>query len=216
MRIRELSKEECLAVLARARLARLGCAHENQPYVVPVYLAYGATECLYGFTTPGQKVEWMRTNPLVCVEVDEIVTLDQWVSVIVFGRYEELPQTPASNATHLRASERPPQAAEPTRPSAAQSSEGYLNDDGRDEELLQPVQAITAHARWWEPASAAWATRVHRDSTEPFISVYYRIRIDKVTGHEATRDLKSTTAAAARVGGSTEIRRTTVRGEDRR
>jgi len=39
MVIREMSREECLRVLAGARLARLACAHENQPYVVPVYLA---------------------------------------------------------------------------------------------------------------------------------------------------------------------------------
>ena len=78
-----MSREECLRVLAGARLARLACAHENQPYVVPVYLAYHeASGCLYGFTTPGQKVEWMRANPLVCVEVDEVAAYDQWVSVI--------------------------------------------------------------------------------------------------------------------------------------
>ena len=40
MVIREMNREECHRVLAGARLARLGCAHENQPYVVPVYLAY--------------------------------------------------------------------------------------------------------------------------------------------------------------------------------
>ena len=95
MVIRELSRKECLGVLARARLARLACAHENQPYVVPLYLAYDdASGFLYGFTTPGQKVEWMRANPLVCVEVDEVTANDQWVSVIALGRYEELPQTP--------------------------------------------------------------------------------------------------------------------------
>ena len=71
-------------------------ARENQPYVVPVYLSYdvlpGGEPCLYGFTTPGQKVEWMRANPLVCVEVDDVVAHDQWMSVIAFGRYEELPE----------------------------------------------------------------------------------------------------------------------------
>jgi len=36
----------------------------------------------------------MRANPLVCVEADEVVSLNRWVSVIVFGRYEELPDTP--------------------------------------------------------------------------------------------------------------------------
>ena len=106
MVIREMSREECLRVLAGARLARLACAHENQPYVVPVYLAYHerrATTCLYGFTTPGQKVEWMRANPLVCVEVDEVAACDQWVSVIALGRYEELPESPGRDDERLRA-----------------------------------------------------------------------------------------------------------------
>ena len=36
----------------------------------------------------------MRANPLVCVELEEVMSMQQWVSVIVFGRYEELPDTP--------------------------------------------------------------------------------------------------------------------------
>jgi uncharacterized protein len=72
MVIRELSNEECRRMLAGTRLARLACAFNNQPYVVPVYLAYHEPSegeaCFYGFTTVGQKVDWMRANPLVCVE----------------------------------------------------------------------------------------------------------------------------------------------------
>jgi nitroimidazol reductase NimA-like FMN-containing flavoprotein (pyridoxamine 5'-phosphate oxidase superfamily) len=60
---------------------------------MPVYFAYD-DNTLYGFATLGQKIEWMRANPLVCVEVDEIVSQQQWMSVIVFGLYEELPNTP--------------------------------------------------------------------------------------------------------------------------
>ena len=87
-------------VLAGARLARLAYAHENQPYIVPVYLAYHEASgcCLYGFTTPGQKIEWMRANALVCVEVDEIAAYDQWVSVIAIGEYKELPKSPGSDS----------------------------------------------------------------------------------------------------------------------
>jgi hypothetical protein len=61
--------------------------------VVPIYFA-SHDDCLYGFSTLGQKIEWMRANPLVCVEADEVVSPEEWVSVIVFGRYEELPDTP--------------------------------------------------------------------------------------------------------------------------
>ncbi len=88
MVIREMSEQECLRVLAATRLARLACASKNQPYVVPVLLVYDeASGCLYGFTTPGRKVEWMRANPQVCVELDEIAASDQWISVIANGRY---------------------------------------------------------------------------------------------------------------------------------
>lgn len=80
-------------LLTRARLGRLGCSQANQPYVVPCYFAY-SDNYLYSFTTLGRKIECMRANPLVCVEVDEVVSPEEWSSVIVFGRYEELPDTP--------------------------------------------------------------------------------------------------------------------------
>jgi hypothetical protein len=79
MMIRELSREECLRVLARTRLARLACSQENQPYVVPVYLGFDESSgYLYGFTTPGQKVAWMRANPLVCVEMS-MARMEKWI-----------------------------------------------------------------------------------------------------------------------------------------
>jgi nitroimidazol reductase NimA-like FMN-containing flavoprotein (pyridoxamine 5'-phosphate oxidase superfamily) len=95
MIVEELNYEECRQVLAQARLARLACAAENQPYIVPMFLAYhrrlSGEECLYEFTTLDQKVEWMRANPNVCVEVDEIVNRSEWQSVVALGRDEELP-----------------------------------------------------------------------------------------------------------------------------
>jgi nitroimidazol reductase NimA-like FMN-containing flavoprotein (pyridoxamine 5'-phosphate oxidase superfamily) len=45
----------------------------------------------------------MRANPLVCVEADEVVSAEQWVSVIVFGRYEELLDTPEYQGTRALA-----------------------------------------------------------------------------------------------------------------
>jgi len=186
MVIREMSREECLRVLAGARLARLACAHENQPYVVPVSLAYDeASGCLYGFTTLGQKIEWMRANPLVCVEVDEVAGYDQWVSVLAFGRYEELPESPESDDVRLKAPERPRRFGVAV-PAWSAESRHRLCDDERE----RAWQVLNTHPVWWEPCSAVWAARADRDLTEPFTSVYYRVRIDRVTGHEATRDAR--------------------------
>src|SRR5687767_2031162 len=92
MLIQKMTETQCRANLGRADIARLGCARNHQPYVVPIHVDLD-DEFLYCYGTLGQKVEWMRENPLVCVEVDEIVTRAEWASVVVFGRYEELPDT---------------------------------------------------------------------------------------------------------------------------
>jgi nitroimidazol reductase NimA-like FMN-containing flavoprotein (pyridoxamine 5'-phosphate oxidase superfamily) len=58
---------------------------------------------LYSFASLAQKIEWMRANPLVCVEADEIVNHHNWMSVVVPGYYEELPDAPAWMAQRILA-----------------------------------------------------------------------------------------------------------------
>jgi uncharacterized protein len=93
MRINELSEKDCRAILGQLSLGRLACSYNDQPYVVPIYYVHDADH-LYGFGTFGKKIEWMRANPKVCVEVDDITNHFQWSSVIVYGRYRELPDLP--------------------------------------------------------------------------------------------------------------------------
>ncbi|HME13277.1 MAG TPA: pyridoxamine 5'-phosphate oxidase family protein [Candidatus Acidoferrum sp.] len=93
MRIEKISTKECRWILMRDLIGRLACSREDQPYVVPIYFAY-EPDHLYGFTTEGQKIEWMRANPRVCVEVDDIANRFQWESVIITGRFRELPDGP--------------------------------------------------------------------------------------------------------------------------
>ena len=89
MLINEIPEVECLEVLSRVSVGRLGCANDNQPYIVPVYFAYEPGS-VYVFSTPGKKIEWMRANPKVCLEVEEVSSQSDWVTVIANGRYEEL------------------------------------------------------------------------------------------------------------------------------
>jgi hypothetical protein len=93
MLIRDMSPQESRDLLGRLGVGRLGCAHNNQPYIVPVYFVY-EPDRLFGFATFGQKIDWMRTNPRVCVQADEVRSHFDWHSVIVLGRYEEFPDTP--------------------------------------------------------------------------------------------------------------------------
>lgn len=146
MVIQKMTLAECRDALAEADIARLACESGGQPYVVPVYLAYN-NKCLYGFSTLGQKIESMRVNPLVCIEIDDVKSQTHWMSVVVFGRYEELPDAPEHKAARLHALE-----------------------------LLQK------RAEWWEPAYIAGA---HGDPAGALIPIFYRIHIDRMTGHRA-------------------------------
>jgi uncharacterized protein len=104
MRIVEISQEECKELLQRVSVGRLACALENQPYVVPVSFAF-EPGCLYVFSTVGQKIEWMRQNPKVCLQVDEIASHSNWVSAVVNGTFLEL-REPQYAAEKERARER--------------------------------------------------------------------------------------------------------------
>lgn len=93
MLIEDMTREASLVLLAETRLGRLACAQGDQPYILPFYFTY-RSNYLYSFATVGQKIEWMRANPRVCVEADVVVSSQEWRSVIAFGRYEELPDRP--------------------------------------------------------------------------------------------------------------------------
>jgi nitroimidazol reductase NimA-like FMN-containing flavoprotein (pyridoxamine 5'-phosphate oxidase superfamily) len=89
MGIQEMSAQECRKFLAGSSFGRLGCALNNQPYVVPIQFAF-EQDYVYSFGTFGQKIEWMRVNPKVCLLVDKVSGQFDWVSVIGLGSYEEL------------------------------------------------------------------------------------------------------------------------------
>lgn len=178
MFIQEMSESDCFKALTQARFGRLACAHDNQPYVVPIYFAcdgpylYGF---LYGFTTLGLKVEWMRSNPLVCVELDDVENCEQWTSIVIFGRYEELPEqpgTPEWDQDQRRAHE-PSQPMVPPKP--ATSTPGQ-------QARLHAYALLQQHAEWWEPGLASGT---HHNPDQPLAPIFYRIRIDRVTGRRA-------------------------------
>jgi nitroimidazol reductase NimA-like FMN-containing flavoprotein (pyridoxamine 5'-phosphate oxidase superfamily) len=151
MFIHEMSASECREALAHAHVGRLACARDNQPYIVPMNFAVdGDYLYVYGFTTVGQKVEWMRSNPLVCFEIDDVVDHNRWMSVIIFGQYEELPDKPEFESARNRA---------------------YAH--------------LQKRVMWWEPA---YISQNHRDQANSLIPLFFRIKIEKMTGHRANSD----------------------------
>lgn len=172
MFIHEMSASECREALEGAHVGRLACARDNQPYILPMNFAVdGEYLYLYGFTTLGQKVEWMRSNPRVCFEIDNIVNHNHWLSVIVFGQYEELPDKPESESARKRA---------------------YAH--------------LQKRVMWWEPALIS---QDHRDQPNSLVPIFFRIKIENMTGHRANPDdseAVARTAATTRVGPQSQQR----------
>jgi uncharacterized protein len=104
MLIHELTEDECRDILKRTNLARLACSRHDQPYIVPVHFDFDE-EWFYSFSTLGQKIDWMRANPKVCVEVDDITDKSHWTTVVAFGRYQELTDSLAHFGARNRARE---------------------------------------------------------------------------------------------------------------
>ncbi|AHK46104.1 MULTISPECIES: pyridoxamine 5'-phosphate oxidase family protein [Ensifer] len=96
MFVREMTRPECIALVTASHIGRLACARDDQPYIVPIQYAF-TTGRLYGFSMPGQKIDWMRDNAKVCVQIDEFADRESWKSVVIYGSYRELPDT---NQTH--------------------------------------------------------------------------------------------------------------------
>jgi uncharacterized protein len=131
MRIVKIPGHECKQLLRRVSFGRLACSLNDQPYIVPVCFAY-QQDCLYIFSTAGKKVEWMRQNPKVCLQIDEIGNRSNWTSVVVYGTYLEL-REPQYAAEKERAREH-----------LAQSTEWWLEPmaerrDQTDDLSIEPV-----------------------------------------------------------------------------
>jgi len=84
-----LSNDEAHKLFQDAKVARLGCIVNGEPYVVPIN-CHLEGDCLYSHSLPGLKISGLRENPRACVQVDQIESDLEWRSAIAFGKFEEI------------------------------------------------------------------------------------------------------------------------------
>jgi uncharacterized protein len=89
LEIEEMESTEMHELLHRVSYGHLGCSRDDHPYVVPIHYAYDSGS-FYIFTTEGMKTEYIRANPEVCLQVEEVHDSSNWRSVVVTGKAELL------------------------------------------------------------------------------------------------------------------------------
>jgi uncharacterized protein len=84
-----LTETQMNNLLTMQAVGRIGYSDGRKSYITPVTYAFDGIY-IYGQTNEGLKLEVMRRNPFVCFEVDSMVNMANWESVIIWGYFEEL------------------------------------------------------------------------------------------------------------------------------
>jgi nitroimidazol reductase NimA-like FMN-containing flavoprotein (pyridoxamine 5'-phosphate oxidase superfamily) len=84
-----LEDKEIEDLLKDNATGRIGCHADGVTYIVPVNYLYDSGS-IFAHSTEGMKIEMMRKNHQVCFQIDEIVDLNNWKSVICWGDFEEI------------------------------------------------------------------------------------------------------------------------------
>lgn len=92
--------KEMISILERGGLAHLGCYHGGEVYIIPITYVF-ADGYIYSHSQPGKKIEMMRNNPKVCVQIEEVKDLFDWKSIIAWGAFEELKDLEAAKGMRL-------------------------------------------------------------------------------------------------------------------
>src|SRR5262245_40240540 len=93
----QLNDTQINNLLSSQVIGRLACSDGKKPYVVPVTYMYDGKN-IYGQTNEGMKLNILRNNPNVCFEVDLMMDMANWQSVILQGTFEELDGEEANKA----------------------------------------------------------------------------------------------------------------------
>ena len=99
--VQNLEISECIEVLGNNYIGRLAYISGKTPHINPITYYHDAEEkCILSYSSPGYKIEAMEKYGEVAFQVDEIVTIQQWRSVLVQGKFELLKGSTAKKYLH--------------------------------------------------------------------------------------------------------------------
>ncbi|WP_222983395.1 pyridoxamine 5'-phosphate oxidase family protein [Flagellimonas meishanensis] len=101
--IKALKHEDCIQLLKNHYVGRLAYLAGKVPFVAPItyfYFDEDKKDSIISYSLEGHKIDAMRNNPYVSLQVDEIESMNQWKSVLAHGEFEELHQIDAKRFLH--------------------------------------------------------------------------------------------------------------------
>lgn len=83
---RELSHDEIEAMLLRNKVGRIAFSFHDRVDIQPIHYIY-ERGWLYGRTSEGDKISTLKHNQWVAFEVDEVIDLFDWRSIVIHGSF---------------------------------------------------------------------------------------------------------------------------------
>ena len=85
-----LQENRCKEILGRNYLGNIAYISGDSPYMVPMTYYFDGKETIIGYSSEGHKTSSMRKNSNVSLHILELKDIDNWISVLAHGTYEEL------------------------------------------------------------------------------------------------------------------------------
>jgi nitroimidazol reductase NimA-like FMN-containing flavoprotein (pyridoxamine 5'-phosphate oxidase superfamily) len=89
-------------VLRNNYLGHLAYLWQGKPHVIPITYYFDPTDnTIISYTSEGHKIDAMRANKSVAVQVEQVQSISNWESVMLQGTFEEIRGSSAKQKLHL-------------------------------------------------------------------------------------------------------------------
>ena len=96
-----LENKEIKLILQNSYIGHLGYVSNNKPCVVPIpYYFDKENNIIICYSGEGQKIDAMRKNNFVALEISDIESVGNWKSILIEGKFKELQGASAKSKLH--------------------------------------------------------------------------------------------------------------------
>ena len=94
-------KKDCIQILNNNYIAHLAYIYNNAPFIIPITYYFDQNEnIIISYSDEGHKINALRINPFVALQLDEINSINNWKSIQIIGEFEELNGSVAKMQLH--------------------------------------------------------------------------------------------------------------------
>ena len=88
--IKNLDQKQMLYILENNYIGHLGYIFQGKPFVIPItYFFERKNNIIICYSGDGHKINAMRKNNAVCLQIADIDSVNEWKSVLVHGSFEQ-------------------------------------------------------------------------------------------------------------------------------